>query len=133
MTRYALQYWDNYNPNYRTYGGEGGDCTNFLSQIVKAGGWAETGSWPGENRPLRDQWYYGHEGNWSTTHTWAAAENWYWFASPFNSGRTEVLDHIWEMGVSDVLQIDFDRNDNISHSMFVTGRDVQDRMPTSCT
>ncbi|GAA4515152.1 hypothetical protein GCM10023096_28420 [Nonomuraea ferruginea] len=123
MTRYALQYWSNYNPNYRTYGGEGGDCTNFLSQIVKAGGWAETGSWPGENRTLPDQWYYGHEGNWTTTYTWAAAENWYWFASPFNSGRTEPLDYIWEMGVSDVLQIDFDRNDNISHSMFVTGRD----------
>ncbi|MGN9788547.1 amidase domain-containing protein [Nonomuraea sp. ZG12] len=123
MTRYALQYWDNYNPNYRTYGGEGGDCTNFISQIVKAGGWAETGSWPGENRTLPDQWYYGHEGTWTTTYTWAAAENWYWFASPFNSGRTEALDNIWEMGVSDVLQIDFDRNDNISHSMFVTGRD----------
>lgn len=123
MTRYALQYWDNYNPNYRTYGGEGGDCTNFISQIVKAGGWAETGSWPGENRTLPDQWYYGYEGTWTTTYTWAAAENWYWFASPFNSGRTEALDYIWEMGVSDVLQIDFDRNDNISHSMFVTGRD----------
>jgi hypothetical protein len=37
--------------------------------------------------------------------------------------RTETLDYVHQMGVSDVLQVDFDANDNISHSMFVTRRD----------
>lgn len=119
MTRYALQYWQNYNPDYRTYGGEGGDCTNFISQIVKAGGWEDVSG----DRTSNDSWWYSSLGTWNTSYTWAAAENWFWFAGPFHSGRTETLDYVHQMGVSDVLQVDFDANDNISHSMFVTRRD----------
>ncbi|MEU1409970.1 amidase domain-containing protein, partial [Streptomyces sp. NPDC005728] len=41
MVSYATKYWNNYNPDYPDYNGHGagGDCTNFVSQSLKAGGW----------------------------------------------------------------------------------------------
>ncbi|MFD8371614.1 amidase domain-containing protein [Streptomyces sp. NPDC059688] len=41
MIAYADKYWDHHNSAYRTYGGN--DCTNFLSQIMLAGGWKPAG------------------------------------------------------------------------------------------
>ena len=35
---YALQYALSYNPNYPNFGNLGGDCTNFVSQCLRAGG-----------------------------------------------------------------------------------------------
>lgn len=119
MLNYANTYWDNYNSNYRSYGGEGGDCTNFISQIMYAGGWTQVGSWP-DSRSDNSNWFYG-DFTWTTSYSWPAAENWYWFAM-HESGRTVFLDNVWKMLTTDVLQVDFDRNNNISHSMFVTGR-----------
>ncbi len=41
MVAYAQKYWNNYNPAYPDFNGQGagGDCTNFVSQALKAGGW----------------------------------------------------------------------------------------------
>ncbi|SHE96951.1 amidase domain-containing protein [Clostridium fallax] len=35
---YAVKYSLDYNPFYSDYNGKGGDCTNFVSQCIKAGG-----------------------------------------------------------------------------------------------
>ena len=35
---YARQYCKNYNPNYANYASVGGDCANFVSQCMIAGG-----------------------------------------------------------------------------------------------
>ena len=35
---YAYRYWDTYNRNYHNYNSEGGDCANFVSQCLIAGG-----------------------------------------------------------------------------------------------
>ena len=35
---YAKKYCSNYNPNYRNYNPDGGDCANFFSQSLIAGG-----------------------------------------------------------------------------------------------
>lgn len=120
MLDYANKYWNNYNSNYRTYDGVGGDCTNFISQIVKAGGWAEVGSYPGDSRSDNANWYYGSL-TITTSYTWPAAENWYWFAQ-IESKRTSHLDNIWKMLTADVLQVDFFKTGTLSHSIFVTGR-----------
>ena len=42
---YALKYWQNYNPNYSNYNSIGGDCCNFVSQCLHAGGLQMDGSW----------------------------------------------------------------------------------------
>ena len=37
---YAMTYCANYNPNYHDYTPEGGDCANFVSQAMIAGGFS---------------------------------------------------------------------------------------------
>ncbi|MDA8345462.1 MAG: amidase domain-containing protein [Thermaerobacter sp.] len=34
-----------YNPRYNDFNGEGGDCTNFVSQSLRAAGFRQTGKW----------------------------------------------------------------------------------------
>lgn len=34
-----------YNPKFEDYNWNGGDCSNFISQVLKAGGFAETSTW----------------------------------------------------------------------------------------
>ena len=35
---YADAYWQNYNPAWPSFANSGGDCTNFVSQVLYAGG-----------------------------------------------------------------------------------------------
>lgn len=42
---YAAEYALNYNSNYSDYNGRGGDCTNFVSQCLLAGGIPTDGTW----------------------------------------------------------------------------------------
>lgn len=42
MIDYALRYWDVYNTNYRSFSD---DCTNFISQALRAGGWQYDYGW----------------------------------------------------------------------------------------
>ena len=42
---YADTYWSNYNPNYSNYNSIGGDCANFVSQCLVAGGMQMTDGW----------------------------------------------------------------------------------------
>jgi len=39
-----------YNGQYNNYNGDGGDCTNFISQSLKAGGFREQGPWTYDRR-----------------------------------------------------------------------------------
>ena len=43
---YIDTYWENYNPAYPTFHGGGGDCANFVSQVLNAGGmpWVDDGN-----------------------------------------------------------------------------------------
>ncbi|MFJ7155378.1 amidase domain-containing protein [Streptomyces sp. NPDC101118] len=118
MVNYARRFALTPNPGYRKYDN---DCTNFISQAMRSGGWATTSgsmSSRGDNR----KWFYGNY-TWTTSYTWAGAENWYWFATR-HSGRTKPLDNVWKMLPSDVLQADWGPypNDNINHTMIVTAK-----------
>ena len=42
---YAYQYWQNYNPTYPDLNDIGGDCANFVSQCLFAGGKQMSGDW----------------------------------------------------------------------------------------
>lgn len=42
---YAGKYWNNYNPAYGNYNSVGGDCANFVSQCLYAGGIEQDGTW----------------------------------------------------------------------------------------
>ena len=45
VAAYADTYWSNYNPAYPSYANSGGDCANFTSQSIHAGGMPTDGSW----------------------------------------------------------------------------------------
>ncbi|WP_186763175.1 amidase domain-containing protein [Lentzea tibetensis] len=120
MAEYAKRYVYSSNPAYRTYDQ---DCTNFISQAMRAGGWEPVDG----DRTSNGAWYYGNW-TWTTSYTWAGAENWYWFAT--GSGRTWILPYVYDMGFADVLQADWDRDNIVDHTMLVTQVDTVDRYLT---
>ncbi|MFI6015518.1 amidase domain-containing protein [Streptomyces sp. NPDC051243] len=115
MAVYAKQYWSNYNPAYPDFNGQGagGDCTNFVSQALKAGGWKHV---PGYVYDYT-RWFGNAD---IQSHSFVGVNEWSWFAQ--NSKRTTSLANVYQMDVGDVLQIDFDRDGSKDHTMIVTSR-----------
>ncbi|WP_165952566.1 amidase domain-containing protein [Kribbella albertanoniae] len=106
MVDYATRYWENYNSRYRSWST---DCTNFVSQTMRAGGWAY------------DYGLYTNNANWwynslNQTRSWPAAENF----SRFAPKRTSWLSNVWKLKIGDVLLVDWDKNGNKNHAMVVT-------------
>ncbi|MFI2499987.1 amidase domain-containing protein [Streptomyces sp. NPDC018693] len=118
MATYAEKYWSNYNTEYPDFNGAGagGDCTNFVSQALKAGGWKHV---PGYVYDYT-RWF----GNASIqSHSFVGVNEWSWFAQ--NSKRTTSLANVYQMDVGDVLQVDFDKDGSKDHTMIVTYRSPQ--------
>ncbi|MFG2628477.1 amidase domain-containing protein [Streptomyces sp. NPDC048473] len=117
MVKYADKYWKKPNSTYRTYGS---DCTNFISQVMRAGGWKIIGPTDAGQRSNNKKWFYTIYQS-RTSYTWAGAENWYWFAIK-HSKRTKPLNNVWKLGLADVLQANWKpRSDEITdHTMVVT-------------
>ncbi|MFD7663671.1 amidase domain-containing protein [Streptomyces sp. NPDC059788] len=113
MAAYSEKYWRNYNPEYRKFNAAGGDCTNFLSQALKAGGWKPEG---GSASDYRKWWY---DTNYQSD-SWVGANEWSWYA--LNSRRVTSLSNVYQMDVGDVMQMDFDGDGSKDHSMMTTYR-----------
>lgn len=84
-----------HNPDYDYWGGEGnpGDCTNFASQVMRAGGFKDVGNGVDDwHRGDVDDWYYNSgmhfPGN-DRSSTWSAARNNHDFIT--QSGRGQVV------------------------------------------
>jgi len=115
---YALQYAENPNPAYMDYTYCGGDCTNFVSQSLLAGGWRETGKYIYYSKYA---WYYdGADVPWRSR-SWTSATNLYRFM--LYTTRATSVGSADQMDIGDVFQIDYDRNGVWDHSMIVTGKD----------
>jgi hypothetical protein len=91
----------------------GANCTNFISQCLKAGGWPEKSGW----YKSTDAWW--HHGLWPTyaSYPWHNAHYWYWFTK--NQGRGTFLGNVWDLLAGDILQYDFDKDGYIDHSSIV--------------
>lgn len=113
MADYAIRYALSYNPSYRRFSDVGGDCTNFISQALRAGGWANVN---GYYRDYRYWWYNSLNETWS----WINVNFWASFAR--HSGRTSHLSNVWYLGLADILQMDFSANQSKDHSMIVSLR-----------
>ncbi|MBT2386507.1 amidase domain-containing protein [Streptomyces sp. ISL-11] len=113
MAAYAEKYWRNYNPSYRSFNSQGGDCTNFISQALKAGGWKNL---PGGAEDYRS-WFYDSS---TQSTSWVGANEWSW--SALNSRRVTSLPNVFQMDVGDILQMDFDDDGSKDHSMITTYR-----------
>jgi hypothetical protein len=115
MAAYAKRHWSNYNPAYPDFGGQGagGDCTNFVSQSLKAGGWKHLSGYVYDYT----KWFGNAD---IQSHSFVGVNEWSWFAQ--NSKRTTSLTNVYQLDVGDVLQVDFDADGSKDHTMIVTSR-----------
>ncbi|MEU6686352.1 amidase domain-containing protein [Streptomyces sp. NPDC046832] len=113
MAAYAEKYWNVYNKDYPDFNGHGagGDCTNFVSQALKAGGWKHA---PGYVYDYT-KWFGNAD---IQSDSFVGVNEWSWFAQ--NSKRTTPLANVFQLEVGDVLQMDFDRDGSKDHTMIVT-------------
>jgi len=112
-------YWVWGRNGYYTYlGDNGGDCTNFVSQCLAAGGWQNSGFY---DRTNSYNWfcYWG----WYMSYTWGGAPNFKQFLD--NSGRATRVNAWQNLTGGDVIVMDENGNGTISHSVFVLGRNAQ--------
>ncbi|WP_243639646.1 amidase domain-containing protein [Streptacidiphilus pinicola] len=117
MAAYAETYWSHYNPAYRQFNGAGGDCTNFISQSLKAGGWQFASGWASD---YDHTWWYSATNPATQSWSWNGVNEWSWYA--LSSRRVTNLPDVYQLGVGDILQMDFDRDGSKDHSMIVTYR-----------
>jgi hypothetical protein len=113
MAAYAEKYWNVYNKDYPDFNGHGagGDCTNFVSQSLKAGGWKHV---PGYVYDYT-KWFGNAD---IQSDSFIGVNEWSWFAQ--NSKRTTPLANVYQLEVGDVLQMDFDRDGSKDHTMIVS-------------
>lgn len=122
MIVYAATWFNGHNWQYNNYDGSTGDCTNFVSQALAAGGWQQVGSGFFWERTDSGKWYHSNP----DSYTWSGAQNFFWFAT--GSGRTYELSYLADMGPADVMQIDWDNDGGIDHTAlvtFVNGQDIK--------
>jgi hypothetical protein len=122
---YALRYAMNRNEDYYDWSHRelGGDCTNFLSQVMHAGGW--TYAEPAIENPLSrrdsDFWYYRPDDPSTSSWTWVNANMWASFAK--KTGRVEKVKYLSDVGLGDIVQMGDTVERAKWHSMIVTGFD----------
>ncbi|MER7218275.1 MULTISPECIES: amidase domain-containing protein [Streptomyces] len=116
MVAYAQKYWSRYNPDYPNFNGQGagGDCTNFVSQALKAGGWKHV---PGYTYDFH-KWFGNSE---IQSDSFVGVNEWSWFA--LSSKRATSLANVYQADLGDVIQMDFNRDGSKDHTMIVTSRD----------
>ncbi|MEU0784112.1 amidase domain-containing protein [Streptomyces sp. NPDC006173] len=118
MAAYAAKYWKTYNPAYPDFNGEGagGDCTNFVSQSLKAGGWKHV---PGYTNDFHN-WFGTAD---IQSDSFIGVNEFSWFA--LSSKRVTSLANVYQLDIGDVLQMDFNKDGSKDHSMIVTYRSPQ--------
>ena len=132
---YALQHYQNYNPDYPTYYGQGGDCTNFVSQSIYEGGNASMfipSPLPDPSPNGQAGWYLLNDTQrasaWNDVgffYTFATNESW---IEPYSPGGEYYgegpegyeVDNINQLMLGDVIQYQWDDgNDVWDHAVIV--------------
>ncbi|MEK6264917.1 MAG: amidase domain-containing protein [Clostridium sp.] len=114
---YAIKYAIVPNSEYKYYnviGEGGGDCTNFISQCLKAGGA------PMDYNNLRPWWYDMKQGKASIC--WAVAHSLYWYLKTSrnnNKIKGREVDDIRELEMGDLIFYE-NYNNVIFHSTIIT-------------
>lgn len=111
--QYAERWWNSYNPEYRIFDV---DCTNYVSQCLRAGGAPMRGA------PVRERgWWYSGD-NWSFS--WAVAHSLRWYLSGSTQGLkgTEV-ENASELLPGDVICYDFQGDGRWDHNTIVVAKD----------
>lgn len=112
-SNYALDHALNYNPNYANFNGSGGDCTNFISQCLKAGGISQhVGTAYSGNC-----WYYKTSTNRSST--WTGANEFRLYVTG-SSSKINMPTSSWgSVTYGDIIQLM--NGSTAVHSLIVSG------------
>jgi hypothetical protein len=122
---YAYVNYLNGNPDYCDYSSKGGDCTNFLSQCLNAGGWTQNSQWQSKTRadcPTCRNWFPQCTIQDCFTCSWTVAQGFHDYV--INSNRIEngtFPDD--QLNVGDILQFG-NSPSSIVHSSIVTKKTV---------
>ncbi|MGN8647547.1 amidase domain-containing protein [Gracilibacillus sp. HCP3S3_G5_1] len=114
--QYAERWWNDANPAYRFF--EDNDCTNYISQCLRAGGA------PMHGAPNRSKgwWYQGD--NWSFS--WSVANAFRWYLSGATTGlKGKELDNPENLLPGDVICYDFQGDGRWDHTTIVVAKDSQ--------
>jgi Putative amidase domain len=88
---YANTYWSSYNPGYPSFANQGGDCTNFVSQALYAGGIAMR---PAPSYSGNASWFMiSSGGQWSYSPPWVNANDNNIFLVQHLPGVTQVASY----------------------------------------
>ncbi|GAA0490124.1 amidase domain-containing protein [Salinibacillus aidingensis] len=111
--RYAERWWNDYNPDYQKFEV---DCTNYISQCLRAGG---APMWGSPNRS-RGWWYSGN--NWS--YSWSVAHAFRWYLSGSDQGLTaKEMENATDLMPGDVICYDFEGDGKWNHTTIVVAKD----------
>lgn len=116
---YALKWGKKRNPKYVDY--DTNDCTNFSSQVLKAGGWIEKGK-PDQNST--DSWFYEKPSIWGKkpSRSWRLVDDWKTFA--LKSKRVKLVNSINDLWHGDIVQAEWDWKSGVvdpDHNMVISG------------
>ena len=121
IVTYATTYYINQNTSYKYYSGD--DCTNFISQCLRAGGWSDKGH--GQDAASADNWYYYWKAgphktkSLKVSRSWINAETWSGFA--IGQGRAALRSKPKNAVAGDIFQLDFTGDGVMGHSMVCIG------------
>lgn len=123
MVRYLYLYALTPSPSYCNFensGTRGGDCTNFVSQAMAAGGWSQV--FLGDldaftQRSNPSVWFYNGI---AQSYTWINAG--YFFNFIKDRPRARTVGRVADLIPGDVISVDFNpgANDGIDHTMVVS-------------
>ncbi|MEJ9211404.1 amidase domain-containing protein [Bacillus smithii] len=111
--QYAERWWNSYNPAYKKFHV---NCTNFISQCLKAGGA------PMRGYPNRGQGWWMQNGSWS--YSWSVAHSFRVYLGRSKMGLKAIeVRNAAELQLGDVICYDFQGDGRFDHTTIVTAKD----------
>ncbi|WP_270584024.1 amidase domain-containing protein [Bacillus smithii] len=111
--QYAERWWNSYNPAYKKFHV---NCTNFISQCLKAGGA------PMRGYPNRGQGWWMQNGSWS--YSWSVAHSFRMYLGRSKTGlKANEVCNAAELQLGDVICYDFQGDGRFDHTTIVTAKD----------
>ena len=112
--QYAERWWNDYNPAYKQFDV---DCTNYVSQCLRAGG-APMRGYPDRSKG----WWYQNE-NWS--YSWSVAHSLRWYLSGSKQGlKGKTIEEPEQLIPGDVICYDFEGDGKWDHNTIVVSKDA---------
>lgn len=111
---YAEQYWNQPNPQYQVFED---DCTNFVSQVLHAGGI------PMEWSSSRSQgWWYRHGTPNQWSYSWTVAHSLYHYLSQSRTTGWRAIRYSRadQLDIGDIICYDWDGDGRWNHNTVVT-------------